>query len=93
MDIPKGADSWELAAKIGGVLALVSGFLRWLLTPVFVQATKKALEPELKLIRKAGERFAVGDQRLASLERGMEETREDIRAIRNWMDERPGKRR
>lgn len=93
MDLSKLNDNWELAAKVGGVLALLSGFLRWLLTPVFVHATKKALEPELEKINKAGERLAVGDQRFAALERGMTEVREDIRAIREWVDERPGRRK
>lgn len=81
------ADSWELAAKIGGVLALVGSLLRWLLTPAFVHGTRKALEPEIKAMQRAAERFAKGDARFAAIERDLTELREDVRDLRQRVDD------
>jgi hypothetical protein len=86
IEVPK-EDAWALAAKIGGVLALAGAFLRWLLTPMFVTATRKALEPELSAIAKAGERFATGDIRFTAIERNMAALQDDVRQIRERVDD------
>ena len=85
-EAPSG-DSWELAAKIGGVMALAGSLLKWLLTPMFTSATRKALEPELGQIRKASARFAAGDARFVAVERDIALLQEDVRAIRERMDD------
>lgn len=86
MDMPREA-SWELAAKIAGVLAFIGGLLKWLLTPMFVTATRRALEPELKLIADASTKFAAGEERFTAHDRRLGTLETDMREIRERVDD------
>ncbi|HET7552207.1 MAG TPA: hypothetical protein VFK04_13025 [Gemmatimonadaceae bacterium] len=86
MDFPK-TDSWELAGKIGTVIVLLGSALKWLLTPMFTAAIRKALKPELKIIASASTQFAAGDQRFTAIERNMESLQSDVREIRERLDD------
>jgi ubiquinone biosynthesis protein UbiJ len=89
------ADGWELAAKIGGVTALIGSVLRWLLTPLFIHHTKKALAPEIREMRAANARAAVQDarldaidERLARIEHDVDELRARVDALTDWRTDR-----
>ena len=93
LDAMKGGDGWEMAGKIGTVLAVVGWALKWLLTPLFASATRKALAPELKKIAKASEQFAAGDQRFRAIEQNMTRLEDDMRDLRERVDDIAGGRK
>jgi hypothetical protein len=76
-----------MAAKVGAVMALVGSLLKWLLTPMFTAATRKALEPELRAIAEASTQFAAGDQRFRAVERDIALLQKDVRALGERMDD------
>jgi CBS domain containing-hemolysin-like protein len=78
---------WDVAVKIGTVLALVLAFLRWLLTPVWLHAVRKALAPEIKALRDANARDAATTARLDAHEHRLGVVEDDLRALRDRVDD------
>jgi hypothetical protein len=94
LDTPR-LDGWELAAKIGGVTALIGSVLRWLLTPLFIHHTRRALSPEIDEMREANKRAAVQEERLkgiegrlGGLERDVDELRLRVDSLTDWRGDR-----